>query len=108
MSPVNVKQIVEGWRNNLIPPSRLKETIEHTGKERMDICLGCEFHSDNAKRLNKYKTMRPDAHCTNCGCTLAAKTKCLSCECPLGKWKAILTNEEEQEITEKWKTKDKK
>jgi len=42
--------------------------------------------------------MRPDNHCTDCGCTLAAKTKCLSCECPKGKWKAIVDDDQEEQI----------
>ena len=65
---------------------------------RMEICEQCPHHSENAKKLNGYKTVRPDAHCTNCGCTLAAKTKCLSCECPLKRWEAILTDEQEEQI----------
>jgi hypothetical protein len=66
--------------------------------ERMAVCLQCEHHSDNAKK-NGYTSVRPDAHCTNCGCTLAAKTKCLSCECPLKKWMGVVkTQEEEQKL----------
>jgi len=42
--------------------------------------------------------VRPDAHCTNCGCTLSAKTKCLSCSCPLNKWEAVLTDDEEEQF----------
>ena len=42
--------------------------------------------------------IRPDIHCTHCGCTLSAKTACLSCECPVGRWKAITTDEQEEEI----------
>ncbi len=44
-----------------------------------------------------------DEHCTDCGCTLSAKGKCLSCECPLEgenkKWGPVVTYEENQEIT---------
>jgi hypothetical protein len=89
---MKISEIYEGWRNNLFPPERLAQLIETTSGTRMDICNSCEFHSKN------HKSIRPDAHCTNCGCTLAAKTKCLSCECPLSKWKAILTQEQEKEI----------
>ncbi len=42
--------------------------------------------------------MRPDAHCTKCGCTLSAKTKCLSCACPLNKWAAIVSQEDEEQM----------
>jgi hypothetical protein len=34
----------------------------------------------------------------DCGCTLSAKTACLSCECPKQKWMPVVTNEQEQEI----------
>jgi hypothetical protein len=69
--------------------------IDSTYQERMAICLQCPHHSDNAKK-DGYTSVRPDAHCTNCGCTLAAKTKCLSCECPLKKWEAVVKSQEEE------------
>jgi hypothetical protein len=90
-------ELYEGWRNNLLPPSRLKELIEVTASDRIDICLQCEKHSKNSKSL------RLDAHCIECGCTLSAKTKCLSCSCPLLKWNAIVTEKEEEFITQKLK-----
>jgi hypothetical protein len=96
---LNFKQIYEGWRNNLIPPASIKELIETTANERIRICELCPKHSANAK-LKGYETIRPDAHCVECGCTLAAKTKCLSCECPLKKWEAQLTPEQEEHIKE--------
>jgi len=89
---INFSQIYEGWRNNIVPPAHLKDLIKTTGEERINICLNCPHHS------RWHKTARPDNHCTNCGCTLAAKTKCLSCSCPLDKWKAILTDEEEEQF----------
>ena len=89
---MNFKQILEGWRNNTIPPSHLKDLIKTTSEERMKICLDCGYHS------KYHKTLRPDAHCVNCGCTLAAKTKCLSCECPIDKWTAVLTDAQEEQL----------
>jgi hypothetical protein len=83
-----ISQIVEGWKNNLTPSQYLHTDIIKVAKERMSICNSCEEHSSNKK---DYKTIRPDAHCTNCGCTLAAKTKCLTCECPLRKWMSAQT-----------------
>ena len=87
-----VKQIIEGWRNNIIPPEELKDVIAVTSKERMEICNNCEHVS------TKHKTLRLDVHCTNCGCTLSAKTKCLSCSCPLNKWKAVISEEQQKQI----------
>jgi hypothetical protein len=89
---MNIKQVLEGWRNNTIPPSHLKELISETAKERIKICLECQYHS------KYHHTLRPDSHCVNCGCTLSAKTKCLSCECPISKWKAVATDEQDDQI----------
>jgi len=90
---VNFSQILEGWRNNLFPKEEMKDHILALHAERMAICESCEFIS------SKHKSHRPDLHCTNCGCTLAAKTKCLSCSCPLNKWAAVVqTPDEDQAI----------
>jgi len=82
---MSLVQIVEGWKNHLLPEERTKAFIAHVSETRTAICNKCAEHSSNKKN---YKTIRPDAHCTNCGCTLSAKTKCLTCECPLKKWLA--------------------
>jgi hypothetical protein len=79
---MSLGQIFEGWKNHLLPEERAKAFIEHVSKERLDICNACEHHSKN------HASIRPDAHCVECGCTLSAKTKCLTCECPLKKWVA--------------------
>jgi hypothetical protein len=78
-------QIYEGWKNHLLPEERMRAYIEYVSQERLDICTQCEEHSYNKPEDTLTSVLRPDAHCTNCGCTLAAKTKCLSCECPLKK-----------------------
>lgn len=80
---MNVLQIMEGWRNKLVPPEDLKDLIETVSKGRMDICNQCPLHS------KFFNSIRLDAHCTDCGCTLSAKTACLSCMCPKGKWGPI-------------------
>lgn len=64
----------------------------------MEICRNCEFDSKN---IPNYKNLtRPDEHCIKCGCTLAAKTKCMSCACPINKWTALVSAKEESEINE--------
>lgn len=90
---MKINQIIEGWKNHLLPEERMKAFIDDISLERNDICIHCEEHSYNKP---EYTTIRPDAHCTNCGCTLAAKTKCLSCECPLKKWLAVTPPDDEQ------------
>jgi hypothetical protein len=67
----------------------MKEKIMEVSEERLAICRSCPFHSSN------FNSIRPDEHCTDCGCSLILKTKCLSCACPQSKWVAELTPEEE-------------
>ena len=52
------KQIYEGWKNMLVPPSEMKELIEQVSKDRMEICDACPKHSKNHDT-----PLRPDDHC---------------------------------------------
>ena len=36
--------------------------------------------------------------CNECGCSLTFKTRSLSSDCPLSKWEAIATEEEEDKL----------
>lgn len=76
----------------------MKEQIKSVSESRMAICKECHYYSENRKKDGKYSSSRPDVHCTNCGCTLAAKTKCLSCSCPMKYWKALMTDDQYDEI----------
>jgi len=96
---MSLRQIFEGWKNHLAPSEYLKEIIDQVSTERMAICRDCPFNSINAK-ANGYRSIRTDEHCTDCGCTLAAKTKCLSCYCPQGKWGPEVTDEQEKQFTD--------
>ena len=82
------KQIIEGWKNHLVPEEEMKEVIKQVSEERMLICEACPMHSKHLKN-----SLRPDAHCVSCGCTLSAKTKCLSCQCPIHKWMPVIIEE---------------
>jgi len=77
---MKINQVIEGWKNHLLPEEKQKAFIEYVSNQRMTICNACEYVS------TKHKTIRPDVHCIECGCTLSAKTKCLTCECPFKKW----------------------
>ena len=79
---MSLGQIYEGWKNHLLPEEKRKAFIKHVSQERLAICDVCDKHSKN------HTSIRLDDHCTECGCTLSAKTKCLTCECPLQKWLA--------------------
>jgi hypothetical protein len=92
------REVFEGWRNDLFPPSELKEQILKVSNERLLICQECEWNSNKARELHSYSSIRKDYHCTNCGCPLKKKTKCLHCSCPLDKWKAVLTEEESSKL----------
>lgn len=91
---MSLSQIFEGWKNRLLPAEEIKELIADAAKFRMDICNECPFHSKN------HDTVRPDIHCTKCGCTLGAKVRCLSCSCPEDKWEALITSEQRDKIRE--------
>lgn len=94
---MSLKHIVEGWRNHIIPPKDMKAVIEKVSEERLEICKACPYQSDNVKESGR-TIYRPDLHCTSCGCTLVAKTKSLSSRCPIGKWEAMITDEERFEL----------
>jgi hypothetical protein len=89
-------QIYEGWRNKLVPPTEMKALIHDVSEERLAICSGCPLHSKFHKT-----PLRPDNHCTDCGCNLEAKTACLSCSCPQGKWKEVMANPDEEDQLKK-------
>lgn len=92
---MTLSKLIEGWRNHILPPDRLKGIIERASYERMEVCNECPFHSKN------FNTIRGDEHCTSCGCSLLPKTKCLSCKCPEDKWQEIVSSEEEEELIKK-------
>jgi hypothetical protein len=93
---INFGQIYEGWRNKLVPPTEMKALIHDVSQERLTTCSTCPFHS-------KFHStpLRPDNHCTDCGCNLEAKTACLSCSCPQNKWASVMTNPEEEDQLKK-------
>lgn len=88
---INVSEIVEGFRNDMFPPKKLKALIEQTAVERLSICLNCPFNSSCGKITRM-------SRCKDCGCFLTKKAKCLSCSCPQGKWGAVVTEEVETKI----------
>lgn len=77
------RQIAEGWKNYVVK----KPDVEAVAKQRLEICSTCPKHSQNAKGTG-YTSIRQDDHCTECGCPLMSKTRCMSCDCPLKKWLA--------------------
>ncbi len=84
----NRSQIFEGIKNSIIRD----ETVEEISRLRYDICDECEHKG----RKCAVKGTAPC--CNECGCSLNFKTRSLSSECPLGKWQAIITEEQEEEL----------
>ena len=84
----NKKQILEGITNSLLRD----EFVEDVSRIRMEVCNSC---SDKGDKCFVKKT----APCCNvCGCSLAFKTRSLSSDCPSGKWKAIMNEDEEDKL----------
>ena len=84
----NRKQIIEGITNSVIRD----ETVEEISRLRYSICDECEHKG-------KKCAIKGTAPCCNeCGCSLGLKTRSLSSECPLGKWDAIATEDEEDAL----------
>jgi hypothetical protein len=84
----NRKQIFEGITNTIIRD----EYVEDISKLRMEICNDCTSNGDECVVIGTAPC------CNECGCSLAFKTRALSTECPLGKWKALMSEEEEDKL----------
>jgi hypothetical protein len=84
----NRKGIVEGIKNSIIRD----EFIEDVAKFRKEVCDDCTSKGDDC-------AVPGTAPCCNeCGCSLTFKTRALSADCPLGKWKAVCTEDEEDDL----------
>lgn len=99
---IDFKGILEGAWNSVF----VKESIEKVAAERIAICRGCSKNSDHQKQYSGYKSFRPDFHCTVCGCDLHMKTRCMSCECPMHKWVAQASENDEQQIDDRLKSEE--
>lgn len=92
----NKGQILEGIKNSVFESRDILE-VHNT---RMDICKACNVYDTTGKGCMVPGT-QPCCDITKggCGCSLNFKTRSLSSECPLGFWKAVLTQEEEDLLT---------
>jgi len=77
MSLEKLGQIYEGWKNLIIEDPE----VEKVALPRLEICAKCPIRTngicDSTKSVNGVK---------GCGCNTAAKARCLTCKCPIGKW----------------------
>ena len=84
----NRKQILEGITNTVIRD----EMVEEIARLRYSICDECPSKGTDC-------AVAGTAPCCNeCGCSLTFKTRSLSSDCPLQKWDAITSVEEEDEL----------
>ncbi len=89
----NRKEIYEGIKNSVIRDIY----VEDIASKRMAICKEC---SEIDKEGSKCEMPGTQPCCGNCGCSLSFKTRALSTECPLEKWKALMTEDEENKLDE--------
>ena len=84
----NRKTILEGITNSVIRD----ETIEEIAALRYSMCTEC------TSKGTECAVKGTGPCCNECGCSLSLKTRSLASDCPLGKWKSIVTVEEEDKL----------
>lgn len=95
----NKGQILEGITNSIFK----KEHVEEIAQQRMQICKKCALYTvKNEGCMVAGTTPCCDQTKGGCGCSLDFKTRSLSSACPLPtpKWRAILTEEEEDKLNQ--------
>jgi len=86
----NRKQIYEGIKNSVMRDN----FVEEVAAKRMAMCNECPSKGD------KCEVPGTGPCCNECGCSLGFKTRALSAECPLGEWKALMSEDEEDKLGE--------
>lgn len=81
-------RIMEGIKNSIIRD----EFVEDIAELRLAVCNQCP------KKGKKCAVKGTAPCCNECGCSLGFKTRSLSSDCPLGKWEALLSEEEEDKL----------
>ena len=84
-------EILEGIKNNIFKTDH----IEEIASERQKICDQCTSKGDKCVMAGTGPC------CGECGCSLKLKLRSLSSNCPLNKWKAELTFDEEYVLQKK-------
>ena len=81
-------KIMEGIKNTIVRD----KFVEDVASLRIEECNKCE------SKGNECAVPGTAPCCNECGCSLTFKTRSLSSECPLGKWKALVSEEEEEQL----------
>lgn len=89
---------MEGIKNSIFK----KEDVEEVAVERLDICKLCECYDATGDGC-EFSGTQPccDNNKGGCGCSLAFKIRSLASNCPLNKWGAVLSQDEEDKLIEK-------
>lgn len=87
----NRKQILEGIKNSIIRD----EFVEEVAEQRILLCHTCP-----KKDVEGSTCLMPGTQpcCSLCGCSLSFKVRSLSSDCPAHKWKAVITEEDEDKL----------
>jgi len=84
----NRKAILEGVKNRVFQ----NEAVEEIAALRLSECEKCPSYDREGTECIVPGTA---PCCGECGCSLALKKRSLSSSCPIGKWEAVLTDEED-------------
>ena len=84
-------KIAEGIKNNIFKTHH----VENIAFFRNEICKSCAYLDTQGTDCAVPGTQ---PCCSECGCSLAFKTRSLSSSCPKGFWLAEVTEEEEDKI----------
>lgn len=87
----NRKEIYEGIKNSVVRD----DLVEDVAAKRMAICTEC---IEIDLKGSKCEVPGTQPCCGNCGCSLGFKTRALSAECPVGEWKALMSEKEEDAL----------
>ena len=90
----NRKQILQGIFFKFI---KFDSYVEDIYTVRLSICNSCP-KKDNKGTDCAVPGTQPC--CSECGCSLAIKLRSMSSDCPLGKWKAVMTEELEDKLNQ--------
>jgi hypothetical protein len=101
----NFREIYEGWKNDLLPKDSLRELIKQVSEERNSICVKCKAYDTTGTGCAIWgtapccnKNVKSETGESGCGCPLKKKQKALQARCPWGKWDAIVTEKEAENI----------
>ena len=98
----HLDKVYEGVKNSIWKD----EYVEDIANDRYGTCAKCAMFDPKGLHCAMPKSQ---PCCASCGCSLAFKVRSLSSGCPLGHWKPIMNEQDEELLIEaKHKLKRKK